>query len=87
MDRAAALVARVAEMIPTPGDALCADDASWEAFSGLVGEAAGLVVTAVGDTGAPVLRALMTTALGADPVPRLLLERALGRLPEREDRG
>ncbi len=86
LDGTAALVARVAAMIPPPGEALCADDASWQAFSGLVGEAAGLVVSAVGDTGAPVLRALMTSPLGDDPVPRLLLERALGSLPGHDHR-
>jgi|tagenome__1003787_1003787.scaffolds.fasta_scaffold20206568_2 hypothetical protein len=68
-------------MIPPPGAALCADDESWAAFSGVLGEAAELVVSAVGDRGAPVLRALMTSPLGDDPVPRLLLERALGALP------
>lgn len=80
LDRASRLVARVAAVIPAPGVALCRDDQAWAAFADLVVEAAGRVVAAVGTDGRSLIRALMSSPLGEDPLPRLLLEQALERL-------
>ena len=79
-DQAAGLIARVAALIPVPGDALGADEKAGAAFDDLVGEAAGLVVRAVGPTGAARLRAFLRSPLGEEALPRLLVERALDLL-------
>ncbi|MGW4823931.1 hypothetical protein ACWEP4_34550 [Streptomyces sp. NPDC004227] len=80
--RAADLVTRVAAIVPTPGDALCADDNAWEAFSAFLDEAARLVTNVLGHAGIRTLRALLNSSLGEDAVTGLLIERALTRLQD-----
>ncbi|RMB83802.1 hypothetical protein [Streptomyces shenzhenensis] len=76
------LVTRVAAIVPTPGDALCADDHAWEAFSAFLDEAARLVTDVLGHAGTRTLRGLLNSSLGEDVVTRLLIERALTRLQD-----
>lgn len=81
--QAAALVTRVAVIVPTPSAALCTDDDAWLAFNSLLDEAAVLVADALGHTdalgaaAAPALRVLLDALVGTDAVAWLLMERAL----------
>ena len=80
LEYAAGLVATVAGIIPAPGASLCVDDDSWNAFDGLVTEAADLVAGTLGDAGAEALRVLQASSRVTDPVRQLLIQRALERL-------
>lgn len=79
---AADLVKRVAAIVPTPGDALCADDSAWEAFSAFLDEAARSLTGILGPAGIGPLRALLHSPLAEDAVTGLLIERALTRLQD-----
>jgi hypothetical protein len=82
--RTAELVARVAAVIPTPGDALCADDPSWAGFAALLDAAADLLADALGTERIGDLCSLLSPPDVADDAVRaLLVERTLDRLISR----
>jgi hypothetical protein len=67
----------VAASIPTPGAALCSDEAAWSAFTTLLGDAATRIAELLGRERCLALRG--TARQAPDPVSWMLLEMVLDR--------